>query len=133
MPWCCVMLCEMCMWKLMAEQSECDVVSCCTFLWVHIQLHFCISERMKTVLRFKLYELRALYQVQVLIVYIYICIYIYLVHTMLIIYHWDNHLRFRCGNIWIGKKLIMSRNVIAVRKEIVLRGKPFRRTLSSVC
>jgi len=66
------MLCEMCMWKLMAEQSEYDVISCCIFLLVHIQLLFCISERMETVLRFKVYELRALYQVQVLIIYIYL-------------------------------------------------------------
>jgi len=56
----------------MTEQSECDVFSCCIFLWVHIQLHFCISERMETVLRFKLYELRVLYEVQVLILYIYV-------------------------------------------------------------
>ena len=104
MPWCCIMLCEMCMVKLMAEPSEYYVVSCCIFLWVHIHLHFCISQRMETVLRFKFYELRALYQVQVLIIYIYICIYIYLVHTMLIIFHWDNHLRFWCGNIWNGQK-----------------------------
>jgi len=34
---------EMRMWELMAEQSECDVVSCYTFSCVNIQLHFFIS------------------------------------------------------------------------------------------
>jgi len=60
----------------MAEQSECDVVSCCIFLWVHIQLLFCISQRMEKVLRFKLCDMRTLYQVQVLIIYIYMYIYL---------------------------------------------------------
>jgi len=71
------MLCEMCMWKLMAEQSECDV-SCCIFQWVHIQLLFFISQHMETVLRFKLCDMRTLYQVQILIIYIYIYIYIHI-------------------------------------------------------
>ena len=62
--------------------------------------------------------------------YFYIYIYIYLVCTMLIIYHWDNYLRFWCRNIWNGQKLIMSWNFIAVRQEILLRGKPVRRTMS---
>jgi len=37
------MFCEMHMWKMMAEQSECYIVSCYTFPLVNIQLLICIN------------------------------------------------------------------------------------------
>jgi len=51
----------MCMWKLMAKQTECNIVSCYTFPWVNIQLHSVSPVCMETILRFNCYELRALY------------------------------------------------------------------------
>jgi len=54
-----VMFCEMHMWKLMAEQSECYIVSCYTFPWVNIQLFSVSVICIETVFRFNCYDLRA--------------------------------------------------------------------------
>jgi len=82
-----VMFCEMRMWKLMTEQSECYIFSCYTFPLLNIQLFSVIC--IETVLRFNCYDLRALclYCVVVLIVnvginwdfYVEVCEFVFLI------------------------------------------------------
>jgi hypothetical protein len=40
----CIMMFEMHMWKLMAAQSKCDIVSCHTFPWINFELFICTSD-----------------------------------------------------------------------------------------
>ena len=67
----------------------------------------------ETVLRFNCYELRELYLY---------CMLVIIVNVGII---WD----YDMTAPEMGKKLIMSRNFDTVRQEIVLRGKPNRRTM----
>jgi len=55
------MLYEMCMWKLIAQQSEYNVVSCFIFPWVNIQLLFVSLTCVEKNLRFNCYEMRELH------------------------------------------------------------------------